>query len=295
MRFERLTLTDGGPPATVCLAWKPDVLARHPVILMLGGLEEGHLPDWSTGLVDEGYMLAAFTVAHPPDPDPTRRPQWLYFDQRFAHGYTLGAARAPTDTSRVIDYLIARGDVLPDKLGWLGSSSTGIPGLAVATREPRLAALVAFVSTGAYEEWFETWHTNGLWRGDTADLWPETQALLAEHDPIRHVDTMFPTAVLLVCGGADKIVDPQTTRAFCDAARPCYQADPGRLRLVIYEGFGHNLPLDVVRLYAEHWFHLYLHPTASPPAPQPETLGLGDSVKRSQINAADHADVVGAE
>ena len=127
--------------------------------------------------------------------------------------------------------------------------------------------MLGFVTTGALRRWFETWHTNGLWKGKTKELWPETEQLLSRHDPILHVDGLFPTAVLLVCGGDDRIVAPSTTRAFVDAARSYYESDPHRLRMVIYEDFGHNLPRDIVKMYAEHWFRLYLHPTKPPPEP----------------------------
>ncbi len=292
---ETVTLLDGPPAARVDLAYRRGVVDRHPVILMLGGLKDGELPAWSRDLVGEGYMLAAFSVAHPSDPDPARRPQWLFFDQRFAHGYVLGGKRTPEDAARVIDYLASRDDVAATKIGWLGSSSTAIPGLAVAAREPRLAAIVAFVSTGAYRLWLDTWHTNGLWRGETAELWPETLELLKEHDPILHVAGLFPTAVLMVNGGEDKVVDPRSARAFAAAARPYYLRDPDRLRLVMYEGFGHNLPADVVKLYAEHWFHLYMHPTNPPPAAPPPPEDLEKSASRTQINAAEHRQVMGAE
>lgn len=295
LKFESITLKEGGPEATVQIAYRAGVVKRHPAILMLGSLEAGKLPAWSTGLVDEGYLLAAFSVAHPPDPDPARRAQWLYFDQRFAHSYALGGHRAVTDSKRIIDYLTSRGDVDPAKIGWLGSSSTGIPGLSVVTQGPKLAAIVAFVSTGAYRQWFETWHTNKLWQGKTNELWPETEALLAKYDPILHVGTMFPTAVLMVSGGDDVVVDAKTARAFVRAAKPFYESDPERLRLVIYEGFGHNLPIDVVRMYAEHWFHLYMSPTEPAPVPLKPAKGLKESVVNTQINAADHKKVVGAE
>ena len=293
-KFESLVLPNGDAPITLNLAYLPGTIRRHPVILMLGSLATNQLPPWSTNLVGEGYMLAAFTAAHPPDPDPARRPQWLYFDQRFAHSYVLGAQRAIADSRTVLDYLVSRGNVQPGKIGWLGSSSTGIPGLAVATQGPRLAAVVAFVSTGAYRQWFDTWQPNGLWRGQTNSLWPETEALLKQYDPILHASTLFPTAVLMVNGGEDKVVDPKTARAFVEAARPFYETDPDRLRLVVYEGFGHNLPLDIVRLYAEHWFHLYLDPASEPPRSSQAPASLEQSVVHSQINAADHRQIVGA-
>ncbi len=87
--YEEIKLADQDPPATVNIVYKKYSVTHHPVILMLGSLNKQEVPFWSERLVSEGYMLAAFSVAYPPDPDPSRRPQWLHFDQRFAHGYTL--------------------------------------------------------------------------------------------------------------------------------------------------------------------------------------------------------------
>lgn len=297
VRFEAAMLDESGPVATVHRMWCPEAPApaRRPVILMLGSLDSNAPPSWSTNLLQEGWMLCAFSVAHPPDPNPARRPQWLVFDERFAHSYPLGAQRAVEDSRRVVDYLRSRSDVNPEKLGWFGSSSTGIPGLAVATQGPRLAAVVAFVSTGAYRAWLDTWKPNGLWTGGGDGFWPETERLLATGDPLLHATNLWPTATLLVNGGDDKVVDIRSTRAFVEAARPAYQQDPARLRLVTYEGFSHNLPVDVVRDYAERWFRLYLHPVHAPPGPPPEIRSLAEVTRQTQINAAPHAAVVGAE
>jgi len=295
MTFESVALVDGGPKATLSILYTPDSVEKHPVVLMMGSINPEEPPYWSQGLLKEGYMLVAFSVAHPPNPDPAKRPQWLVFDQRFAHGYILDASRVPHDAQRVVDYLDTRGDVHPRKIGWMGSSSTGIPGLAVATQGPRLAAVVAFVSTGAYRQWFETWHTNNLWSGETNELWPETLELLEKYDSILHADGLYPTAVLMVSGGADGVVDPKTAQAFVEAARPNYKNDESRLRLVVYDGFGHNLPLDIVTMYIEHWFHLYMHPAQQPPEPQPAPENLQESVTKTQINATDHKDIIGAE
>jgi hypothetical protein len=98
----------------------------------------------------------------------------------------------------------------------------------------------------------------------------------------------------MVNGGADKVVDPSAARSFVDAARPAYASDPDRLRLVVYEGFGHNLPTDIVQMHAEHWFHLYMNPTSAPPKSAAAPADLHQSVVRSQINSADHREIVGA-
>jgi hypothetical protein len=293
-RYESVTLQEGGPAATLNILWFPGAVARHPVILMLGTLAPDAPPEWSTNLVREGWMLCAFSVAYPPEPDPARRPKWLVFDERFAHSYPLAAQRAIADSQRVVAYLRTRADVNPEKLGWFGSSSTGIPGLAVATQGPRLAAVVAFVSTGAYRAWLDTWQPNGLWRGDSNGLWPETRDLLATVDPILHASNLWPTATLLVNGGDDKVVDIRSARAFVEAARPAFTNDPARLRLVNYEGFAHNLPADVVRDYAERWFRLYLHPVDPQPAPTAPTRSLAEAARQTQINAAPHASIIGA-
>ncbi|RZA00876.1 MAG: alpha/beta hydrolase [Sphingobacteriaceae bacterium] len=293
VKYELVTL-NGDIPIKLELAYIPGTVKNYSAILMLGDLKPDgknfQLPEWSKNLINEGYMLAAFSAARPPDADSSRRPQWLFFDQRFAHTYVAGGLFAPQDAGRVIDYLQAKG--LANKFGWIGSSSTGIPGLAVATAEPRLGAVVAFVSTGAYRQWLESWHTNGLWLGKTNQLWPETEALLNKVDPILHVNTLFPCAVLMVSGGADKIVDVKTARAFTNAAKPFYVSDPERLRLVIYDDYGHNLPHDVVTMYAENWFRLYLNPDKAAPKPEAAVKDLNESVKRSSVTGADHKKVM---
>jgi dienelactone hydrolase len=290
--FESVELRNGAVTGTLELAYARGTLERHPVILMLGSLNKGEPPPWSTGLVAEGYMLAAFKFFHPPDPDPARRSVWLAFDEAFAHGYAFGDSVVSGDARKAIDLLVSRPDVNPSKIGWMGSSSTGIPGLAAITRDKRIAAIVAFVSTGAHEMWLDSWTTHGLWRGKPTGLWPETRALLREYDPIHHVDKVWPTAVLMVSGGSDKVVDPATAAAFVDAVAPYYKDDPERLRLVVYHGFGHNLPADVVRMYTENWFHLYMHPTKDAPEPAGKPRTMDESVSRTQINAASHKGVV---
>ncbi len=282
------SIVQGGPPIVVERAWAPGTFDRHPVILLLGSLGSGALPDWSTNLVRRGWMLVAFTVSHPPDPNPARRPQWLVFDERFAHSYVLGGSRTPADVGRVLDHLATLNNVDPERIGWLGSSTTGIFGLAAAVHESRVKAIVTFVATGAYGRWLDTWKPNGLWTGGKDGLWPETRELLKTVDPILSVTNLFPTAVLLVNGSEDKVIDPSSVDAFVEAAKPFYAADPDRLRSVRYVGGGHNLPRDIMAMYAEHWFGLYLNPDRPPPGPVAPPTDLASSTRRTAVTPTTH-------
>jgi len=48
LRYESVSLKEGGPAATLDVLWCPGVTARHPVILMLGALASNAPPAWST-------------------------------------------------------------------------------------------------------------------------------------------------------------------------------------------------------------------------------------------------------
>lgn len=295
LKYEKTTVkTYDGFPLDIELVYKPDVVEKHPGILILGSATPEDIPFWSSRLIDEGYMLVAFTAQRPPDPDPERRPMFLRFDEAFANSYAKIGKDVPRDAQAVVDYLNTHTDVSMDKLGWVGSSSTAIPGLAVATQGPRLAAVVAFVATGAYEEWLETWKTNGLWVGKTRDLWPETRELF-RYDPIKHVQNMYPTAVLMVSGGADKVVDPGTALSFVRKAAPYYEEDPDRLRLVVYEDKSHNLPGDIVTMYIEHWLHLYMDPVQAAPKSEAAAKDMNETVRRTEITGADHKMLTGSK
>jgi pimeloyl-ACP methyl ester carboxylesterase len=200
--------------------------------------------------------LAWVEAEFPPDPDVARRPVWLHFDSRFAHMYAQIVERTPGVIARVLDALITRREFRSARFGMMGVSTTGIATLAAACREPRMESAVAFVATGAVSAWLETWKPNGLWKGRPDEpFWPETLAILEQHDPVRHAAGLKGKRVLLVSGALDNVVDPAAQRVFFEAARE--HLAPERLedlRYVVYEGFAHNLPADAIELEAGPWF-----------------------------------------
>ena len=81
-KFDSVTLTNGGPPATVQRAWIPGRLTRHPVILLLGSLRTNELPEWSTNLVIWQSLVtntvAADGAVRFTDPNVANRPRTFY-------------------------------------------------------------------------------------------------------------------------------------------------------------------------------------------------------------------------
>src|SRR5262245_46458934 len=77
LKFESIELKDTNAPITLELAYHPGA-SNYSSILFIGTLHpktnQWEVPSWSTNLINEGFMLAAFRAKHPPDPDPARRP-----------------------------------------------------------------------------------------------------------------------------------------------------------------------------------------------------------------------------
>jgi dienelactone hydrolase len=126
----------------------PDV-ARHPAVIVLGGFDGG-VPTEAYGLARQGY--AAFSVA--------------YFN---APPLPKEADQVPVErVSRAIDYLLARPEVDPARIGILGVSHGGALALLAAARDQRIKS-VAVVSGTAWV-WFapvfsggqgSSWEQNG--------------------------------------------------------------------------------------------------------------------------------------
>ena len=111
----------------------PSDSARHPAVIILGGLQGG-IPTEASSFAHQGY--AAFAVAYfGADPLPKT------------------VDRIPLErVSRALDYLAARPEVDPARIGILGLSKGTELALLAAAREPRIKS-VAVISPSAYV-WF---------------------------------------------------------------------------------------------------------------------------------------------
>jgi dienelactone hydrolase len=111
----------------------PSNAARQPAVILLGGFEGG-IPSDAYGFAQQGY--AAFAVAY------------------FGAGTLPGQLdQIPVEAvSRAIDYLAARPEVDPTRIGIVGLGTGSELALLAAARDPRIKS-VAVVSPSAYV-WF---------------------------------------------------------------------------------------------------------------------------------------------
>jgi dienelactone hydrolase len=139
--------------------------SRQPALIVLGGLEGG-IPEDGLGLARQGY--ATFAVAYFGAP-----PLGKVVD------------RVPLETvSRALDYLAARPEVDPARIGIVGISKGAELALLAAARDPRIKS-VAVISPSGYA-WFapafdgdaprSSWVVNG---GPVAYIPPDAAAVAA--------------------------------------------------------------------------------------------------------------------
>ena len=125
------------------------------------------------------------------------------------------------DLRRALDYLEQRGDCVPGKLGFVGTSMGGWIGGALAGADERVQAPVLLYSGADYRLWFTTGLPGvvGIFYeyGNPVSL-EATLAALEPLDPSKWVGKIAPRPVLMVHGDADDAVPPATGQALFDAA-----------------------------------------------------------------------------
>jgi dienelactone hydrolase len=150
------------------------------------------------------------------------------------------AALTVLETRRLVDYLITRNDIDPDRIYLLGASFGAITGSTAAAFEPRIRAAVLTYGGGDFSKLFASREAKaalGPLHGPVAAL---TGYLMAPADPVQYVADIAPRPVLLQNGEGDGIIPPSAARALQDAA-----AQPKKV--VWYDGDHIGLDEDHVR------------------------------------------------
>ncbi|MEJ1963849.1 MAG: alpha/beta fold hydrolase [Gammaproteobacteria bacterium] len=139
-----------------------------------------------------------------------------------------------------IDWLSARNEVDPRRIGGLGFSIGGFVMSRVAARDPRLRAVVLEASPPSFEDYLSDhsreWGRLGEWAGRWAVR--DSGLLDAAAEPVKLIGTIAPRPLLFVSGTRDFEVRTALVRKLYDAAR-----DPKALWIV--DGAEHGHYFDV--------------------------------------------------
>ena len=164
---------------------------------------------------------------------PDRGFNLLVFDYR-GYGESEGRpSRSGTvaDARAAVEYVLARDDVDPDRVGIYGQSIGGAIGAVVAASDERVRAAVIDCSFTSYRRMAA--HALRLNPVTRMVARPLVGLLIASgYDPIDHVGEIAPRPVLFVHGAADELVPKEMTREL-------YQAAGENAELYLVEGAGH--------------------------------------------------------
>ena len=121
------------------------------------------------------------------------------------------------DLRRAVDLLVARDDVDPDRIGYLGVSYGGAMGGLLAGAEHRIGAFVLRVGDGGLVEHFRSADAGGSPPPISRARWKRWLASMTPIEPLRYVRRA--TAPLLFQSGRqDEVVPPADARRYQAAA-----------------------------------------------------------------------------
>jgi hypothetical protein len=125
------------------------------------------------------------------------------------------------DLQRAVDVLVAREDVDPERLAYVGVSYGAAMGALFAGIEARLRAVVLVVADGGLVAHFTA--ADGSAVGPLAELPPDAQsrwlAAMRPIEPIRFVPRAAPVLILFQNGRQDRLVSTEDAEALHAAAR----------------------------------------------------------------------------
>jgi len=136
-----------------------------------------------------------------------------------AEAFRVRAAYTVNDTRRLIDYLLTRPDIAPDRIYLCGASYGAITGSTAAAFDKRIRAAVLIYGGGNLRKLLSADVVReelGRWR---FPFYAVAWYFGSVFDPIKYVGRISPRPVLLQNGKADTVVPPAAAIALQNAAR----------------------------------------------------------------------------
>jgi dienelactone hydrolase len=200
-----VSFAGGGRRVDAYLALPPAGRPRPAVIYVHGaGGERSQLLAQALWLAGRGAVTLALTAPSTQAGAPEAEPRAALRQQRDLVVRDVVAVR------RAVDLLLAREDVDPRRIGFVGWSAGARTGAIAAGVEPRLRALV-LMSAGAAP-------VSEYAARAPAELKAEVTRILGQADPLRLVRTARPGSLLLQNGERDEVVPRPALEALAAAA-----------------------------------------------------------------------------
>lgn len=216
--YRRIDVTFDGladQPVPTLIAKPQDSSGPLPVAIFLHGIgqDKDFLDDIAKPFVEAGYLLVTYdqyTRGERKLKDASPLDEMLALRRR--------AALNVIETRRLVDYLLTRGDVDPDRIYLLGASFGAITGSTAAAFEPRISATVLCYGGGNIRRLFSS-EISREEAGENFFLLREAACFfLAPADPLRHVDEIAPRPLLFQHGRGDRWVPAECAQELFDAA-----------------------------------------------------------------------------
>ena len=136
-----------------------------------------------------------------------------------AAAFRVRAAYTVNDTRRLIDHLVTRPDIAPNRIYLVGASYGAVTGSTAAAFDERIRAVVLTYGGGNLRKLL----TGDALRNEIK-LWSLPAAIVAWYfgsvaDPVNYIGRISPRPILLQNGKADTVVAPAAAQALQDAAR----------------------------------------------------------------------------
>ena len=289
-RLERLSIaTERTERVPLLLVSRPGAAGRHPVVIALhgtGGSKESMLP-WMTALADRGFLAVGMDARHhgerarpiPGLDDP--------YESAMLRAFRTGAGQpylydTVWDVLRLIDYLVTRDDVDPDRIGIVGNSKGGTEAYLAAAADTRVSAVVPLIGVqsfgwslrhpAAWEARTWTFHDAVEAAAASANQPVDAAFMRAFYDRITPglvdrfdgpamLPLIAPRALLVVNSDSDPRSPLGGVREAVTTARGAYDASrmPARFAFLLQEDAAHEVTPQA-RAATLDWFTRWLTP-----------------------------------
>jgi dienelactone hydrolase len=221
----------------VLVGFEPSA-APQPLVILSHGFT-GSREDWRERIPElavRGYFTAALDnrghgKRHGPDFQirANRNGKWEILAIRQLIDETA------EDIRTVIDGILRRENVDPERIGLMGVSMGAFASLKAAVRDPRIRAVISNIGSPYWDDVFA-----GSVEADDPDRRRILADFAARRHPAAFPDHFSPKAVLFQIGELDPHLDPGRVKAFARRLGECYPDMPERLQCLEFPGIAHE-------------------------------------------------------